>query len=158
MIAICFGVDKIKMKSARYLQCFTKLLLSNFQWKVRPLLDNADTDQYRYVMTVITGSKSAAGTNSKISFIIVGADGDSDVRVLADGHRKEHTKGSIYHFLVTVPYELGDLRFVRIWHDGSGTGSKASWYLQEIILHDVEKKQRYKHYSLLIKTIFTRNQ
>ena len=106
-------------------------------------------------MTVITGSKAAAGTNSRISFIIVGDDGDSDVRILADGHRKSNPKGSIYNYLVTVPEELGDLRFVRIWQDGSGSGTKASWYLQEIILHDVEQKHRYVILNSIFKSPYS---
>ena len=93
-------------------------------------------------MTVVTGTKAGAGTSSKVHFIMVGDEGDSDVRILDDGHRKELPKGSAHHYLVTTPGDLGDLRFVRVWHDGSGRGNKASWYLREIIIQDISKKER----------------
>lgn len=114
-----------------------------FQWKVRPLLDNSDQDIYQYVMTVITGNKASASTRSKIYFIVVGEEGDSDVRCLDDGYRKEQSSGSIHHYLVSTPQHLGCPTFLRIWHDGSGVGNKASWHLQEVVLHDVQKSERY---------------
>ena len=58
------------------------------QWRIRPLLDNIDADTHRYVLTIATGNQSNAGTMSCISFIVVGSNGDSDVRSLQDGHRE----------------------------------------------------------------------
>ena len=63
-------------------------MIISFQWAVHPLLDNSPKDRHQYILTVITGSKSGAGTASLVSFIFVGDNGDSDVRLLDDGHRK----------------------------------------------------------------------
>ena len=54
---------------------------------IRPLLDNSPDDRYSYILTVVTGAKPCAGTRSKIYFVVVGEDGDSDVRVLDDGYQ-----------------------------------------------------------------------
>ena len=38
---------------------------------------------------------------------------------------------------------LGDLSFLRIWHDNSGKGNNASWFLKYIIVHDMQTRQIY---------------
>ena len=55
------------------------------------MLDNSTGDRYSYILSVVTGGKPCAGTRSKIFFVVVGEDGDSDVRVLDDGFHKVET-------------------------------------------------------------------
>ncbi len=38
---------------------------------------------------------------------------------------------------------LGNLTYLRVWHDNSGKGHGASWYLKYIVVHDVLTKQKY---------------
>ena len=38
---------------------------------------------------------------------------------------------------------LGDLTYLRIWHDNSGLGDYASWYLKFVIIQDLQTKQKY---------------
>lgn len=38
---------------------------------------------------------------------------------------------------------LGDLSYVRIWHDNSGEGNDASWYLHKIVVTDLQTDQKY---------------
>jgi len=33
---------------------------------------------------------------------------------------------------------LGQLNYIRIWHDNSGLGSDASWYLKYILIRDLQ--------------------
>ena len=38
---------------------------------------------------------------------------------------------------------MGDLNYIKIWHDNSGEGDMASWYLSHIIVHDLQTRQRF---------------
>ena len=38
---------------------------------------------------------------------------------------------------------LGDLIFMRVWHDNSGSGSNASWYLKYIVVTDVQTSIKF---------------
>ena len=55
-----------------------------------PLDDNLPTDGYHYQLTIQTGIKKHAGTDSCIRFIASGEDGDTGVRSLkvAEDKRK----------------------------------------------------------------------
>ena len=54
-----------------------------------PLFDNYPDDvEHKYEVHVYTGLRSNAGTDSKISMVVVGTESDSGVRKLEDGLRK----------------------------------------------------------------------
>ena len=38
---------------------------------------------------------------------------------------------------------LGNLHYLRVWHDNSGKGHDASWYLKYIVIHDVQTHKKY---------------
>lgn len=38
---------------------------------------------------------------------------------------------------------MGSLTFLKIWHDNSGKGEKASWFLNHIIVHDLQTKEKF---------------
>jgi len=38
---------------------------------------------------------------------------------------------------------LGNLAYLKIWHDNSGKGHDASWFLKHIIVHDLQTKERF---------------
>ena len=38
---------------------------------------------------------------------------------------------------------MGDLNYIKIWHDNSGKGSMASWYLNHIIVHDLQTREKF---------------
>ena len=35
------------------------------------------------------------------------------------------------------------MTFLKIWHDNSGKGDKASWFLNQIIVHDLQTKEKF---------------
>lgn len=39
---------------------------------------------------------------------------------------------------------LGDLQFLRIWHDNSGLGPNGSWYLSFIVFRDVQTGKKFE--------------
>jgi polycystin 1L2 len=38
---------------------------------------------------------------------------------------------------------LGGLSYMKIWHDNSGKGDFASWFLKNIIVHDLQTRKKY---------------
>ncbi|XP_041364035.1 uncharacterized protein LOC121379459 [Gigantopelta aegis] len=113
------------------------------QWGVSLLEDNFSEDCYFYLITVYTGMIRQGGTRSKIEFNITGEEGDTGIRVLTDGVRKEFGAGSVLHFIMAVPLPLGHLQCLRVWHDNAGKGSWASWYLNRIEVIDLQTAERF---------------
>lgn len=46
-------------------------------------------------------------------------------------------------YLLSVPQPLGSLDYMSIWHDNSGEGADASWYLDSIVVKDLHTDERY---------------
>ena len=38
---------------------------------------------------------------------------------------------------------LGNLTYLKIWHDNSGKGDMASWFLKHIIVHDLQTNEKF---------------
>ncbi|UJR09103.1 hypothetical protein I4U23_013350 [Adineta vaga] len=110
---------------------------------VTPLGDNRRSDQYYYQILVFTGQRTNAGTESKVHFVLAGDEDQTEIRALADPHRKIFQRGGIDAFVMAVPKSLGLLNYIRIWHDNSGAGSSASWYLKYIIVRDLETMEKF---------------
>lgn len=51
-------------------------------------------------------------------------------------------RNSTRHFVMTTDQHLGNMNFLRIWHDSSGTGNSASWYLSKIVVEDLHSDKR----------------
>ena len=51
---------------------------------------------------------------------------------------QEFRTGSIMNFLLSTNSSLGQLEYMRVWHDNSGGGSDSSWYLSKIEVQDVQ--------------------
>ena len=50
---------------------------------------------------------------------------------------------SIDSFLMSVKKPLGQLNYLKIWHDNSGKGDMASWFLKHIIVRDLQTKEKF---------------
>ncbi|CAL1531591.1 unnamed protein product, partial [Lymnaea stagnalis] len=111
---------------------------SVFQWGVFPLSDNYADDNYFYLLTVHTGLRHTAGTKSKVSFCLSGEQDETGVRILSDGVREGFPAGSEYHFVMACPMNMGELQCLRIWHDNSGKGTSASWFLDRVDVMDIQ--------------------
>ncbi|XP_023236367.1 uncharacterized protein LOC111635594 [Centruroides sculpturatus] len=109
-----------------------------------PLPDNDPKDKYIYEILVFTGHHVNAGTKSKVYFMVSGEDDETEVRTLADGKRPILRSGSVNVFVMSTSRSLGDLFYLRIWHDNSGKGKWASWFLQYIVFRDVQTGQKYE--------------
>lgn len=109
-----------------------------------PLPDNDPKDKYVYEILVFTGHQNNAGTKSKVYFMVSGEDDETEVRTLADGKRPILRSGNVDVFVMATSRSLGDLFYLRIWHDNSGKGKWASWYLKYIVFRDVQTGQKYE--------------
>ncbi|CAF3754605.1 unnamed protein product [Adineta steineri] len=105
---------------------------------VTPLADNNKSDHYYYQILVFTGQRTNAGTDSKVYFVLSGENDQTQVRLFSDPHRKIFQRGGIDSFIIAVPKSLGLLDYIRIWHDNTGEGSSASWFLKYIIVRDLQ--------------------
>ena len=38
---------------------------------------------------------------------------------------------------------MGHLSYLHIWHDHSGKGNSGSWFLEQVIINDLQTKQKY---------------
>nr|XP_047143271.1 uncharacterized protein LOC100199090 isoform X3 [Hydra vulgaris] len=106
---------------------------------VCPLLDNRDGDKYMYQIIVNTGNRKNAGTKSNIFFTVTGDANDSGVRRLKDSVRECFQRSACDIFIMTTEKSLGDLDFIRLWHDNSG----GSWYLDNIIIKDIQTQKQF---------------
>ncbi|CAF1454324.1 unnamed protein product [Rotaria sp. Silwood1] len=110
---------------------------------VTPLSNNDSNDQYFYQILVFTGNRKNAGTKSKVQFILVGDNDETSVRTFVDPHRKILQRGGIDAFIMAVPKSLGSLNYIRIWHDNTGHGVSASWFLKYIIVRDLQTMEKF---------------
>ncbi|CAF4055957.1 unnamed protein product [Adineta steineri] len=110
---------------------------------VTPLVDNNKSDHYYYQILVFTGQRTNAGTESKVYFVLSGDDDQTQIRLFSDPHRKIFQRGGIDSFIIAVPKSLGLLNYIRIWHDNTGEGSSASWYLKYIIVRDLQTMDKF---------------
>ncbi|XP_019639679.1 PREDICTED: uncharacterized protein LOC109481537 [Branchiostoma belcheri] len=91
-----------------------------------------------YQLTVTTGSMFGAGTTSRIGLQLFGSEATSPVKMLNPGG-EELVRGSTLHFVMPVQESLGEVMLLHIWHDNSGEGDTASWFLGSFVVRDVEK-------------------
>ncbi|CAF4162103.1 unnamed protein product, partial [Adineta steineri] len=110
---------------------------------VTPLPDNDKSDQYYYQIIVFTGQRANSGTQSKVHFILSSDNDETRVRTFSDPHRKIFQRSGIDSFIMSVPKSLGLLNYIRIWHDNSGQGSSASWFLKYIIVRDLQTMEKF---------------
>ena len=158
---------------------------------------------YLYEFMVLTGARNGAATDSKVtvlsfrgstpddlaelmfdflfrfpwtkvSFILSGEKGKSDVRSFSssssDSNRKILRRGGMDSFIIGVQRweksssatwssfrfqrsftvwdglwcflrPLGPLTYLRVWHDNSGSGDMASWFLKCVIVHDLQTRE-----------------
>lgn len=113
------------------------------KWGTMPLRDNRPLHNYFYQISVYTGVRASAGTKSNVCFIMSGDIGDTGIRSLSDKQERPLTRDSVRHYIMSTDHSLGALTFLRIWHDNSGEGDNASWFLDKVVVEDIQTKTRY---------------
>ena len=94
-----------------------------------------------YTLSVITGDRRGAGTNANVSIEIFGENGSSGVHKLENASDNfERNKRDEFQISCV---DLGDIKRIRIGHDGSGWG--AGWFLDKIIIHSGDGSCKFFH-------------
>ncbi|CAH8578611.1 unnamed protein product [Schistosoma turkestanicum] len=106
------------------------------------LAENNPDHEYLYEIIVSTGHRRCAGTDSKVCFILSGQYGETGCHVLQDSNRQVLRRGAIDRFLLACPRPLGPLIYLRLWHDNSGVGDKASWYCNYVGVVDLQTREK----------------
>ncbi|OCT84402.1 hypothetical protein XELAEV_18022555mg [Xenopus laevis] len=118
-----------------------KDIQDNSKLKIIALEDNDPFAQYRYLVTIFTGHRRGAATTSKVTITLYGFDGESDPHHLSDPEGTVFERGSEDVFLLTTLFPLGEVQSIRLWHDNSG--DKPSWYVNRVLVHDMELDQKW---------------
>ncbi len=74
---------------------------------------------------------------------IIGNLNETGVRILNEDNKFAFQRSSVDTFLMSVKRPLGDLIYMKIWHDNSGHGDKASWFLKRVIVRDLQTKEKF---------------
>ncbi|XP_019616653.1 PREDICTED: LOW QUALITY PROTEIN: polycystic kidney disease protein 1-like 2 [Branchiostoma belcheri] len=86
----------------------------------------------QYVITVYTGFKGNAGTTAEVTIVLYSQDRESPPFTLSDSRRITFEKGSVDSFLVSTSEPLGDLIYLRVWHNNAGYSP--AWFLSQIVV------------------------
>ncbi|XP_069757368.1 polycystin-1-like protein 2 isoform X2 [Narcine bancroftii] len=111
------------------------------QVKVTVLRDNDPLAQYGYLIKVHTGFRRGATTTAKVIILLSGSEGQSDPHHLTDPEKPVLERGGSDEFLLTTFFSLGNLQYIRLWHDNSG--SSPSWYVNHVTVVDVKAGQQW---------------
>ncbi|CAK8686878.1 unnamed protein product [Clavelina lepadiformis] len=101
--------------------------------------DNSPNDQYRYYVTIYTGSRPNAGTTATVSMRLLGKRQRSNAHVIQRENDNVLSVGSVQSFLITTPNSLGDIKAVRMWRNDGGSSPK--WYLERMVVRDLETNE-----------------
>ncbi|CAK8677462.1 unnamed protein product [Clavelina lepadiformis] len=101
--------------------------------------DNSPNDQYRYYVTIYTGSRPNAGTTTTVCMRLLGKRQRSNAHVIQRENDNILSVGSVQSFLITTPRSLGDIKAVRMWRNDGG--SSPEWYLERMIVRDLETNE-----------------
>lgn len=112
-------------------------------------------DKHHYALIVRTGYDRNAGTDCEIKFVFDGDASSSNIRTLYDGYRDQLTRSSTVHYHTTTQKKLGEVKNLKIWITPKIYSKYSSWFLEEILLVDLENMERYHFFAhiLLNKSI-----
>ncbi|KAI8507142.1 hypothetical protein Bbelb_155810 [Branchiostoma belcheri] len=109
--------------------------------KPLPLLSVLPPDRmpapYLYQITVNTGLMFGAGTSARIGFKVFGSKSKTAVKII-NPSGEVLLRGGTCEFIMPLKASLGDLERLHIWHDNSGGGDDASWFLKDLIIKDLQ--------------------
>ncbi|NXN97253.1 PKD1 protein, partial [Rhinopomastus cyanomelas] len=94
---------------------------------------------YKYEILVKTGWGRGSGTTAHVGIALYGVDSKSGHRHLDGEHA--FRRNSLDVFQVATERSLGSIWRIRVWHDNKGLSP--SWYLQHVIVRDLQSSKSY---------------
>ncbi|KAI3382134.1 hypothetical protein SNEBB_011127 [Seison nebaliae] len=116
---------------------------------ITPMIDNKPEDKYLYEMTFFTGQRQNSGTRSNVYFVLNGDIGETTIRTVPNTmemnkkNRRQFNRGSVDSFLLSHHSSIGDILYLRLWHDNSGKGDHSSWYLKHVIIRNLQTDDKF---------------
>lgn len=107
------------------------------------LPDNHRGDTYYYEIAVQTGFKTGSTTTSEVFIKLFGVQSDTQPRKLNNPNRKCFNKGETDTFLLAVPYSLGNIKEIEIWHNN--TGASPGWFLMQVQITNLQTYQKFQY-------------
>ncbi|XP_044184688.1 polycystic kidney disease protein 1-like 2 [Acropora millepora] len=105
-----------------------------------PLYLNSTLEEaFQYQLTIVTGVWMNSGTDANVTIVIYGSDTESQPIILNRDmmeSRKILARGNEDQFVIHLPAALGEVQYVRIWHDNSG--KTPSWFLSYVTIKDLQ--------------------
>ncbi|KAA0723908.1 Polycystic kidney disease protein 1-like 2 PC1-like 2 protein [Triplophysa tibetana] len=133
------------------LSCFFAVFLVVLAWawyadrkalrtrKMTLLDDNHPCAEYNYLITFQTGHRRKAGTSAKVRAILYFEEGKSETYNLSDADKPVFERGGVDVFLLSIPFSLGTLESIEIWHDNSS--GDPDWYLNRLTVQDLQTQE-----------------
>ncbi|XP_078679511.1 polycystin-1-like protein 2 [Branchiostoma floridae x Branchiostoma belcheri] len=111
------------------------------KWTVKNVHGNRQAHRSRFLVRVHTGHDWGSGTRSKVFFQLTGNEGSTGPRSFQqDGMNFQ--SGCVDTFLLTTPDPVGVLTSLTVWHDNTGQGRHASWFLERVEVTDLQTNKR----------------
>ncbi|XP_019631563.1 PREDICTED: polycystic kidney disease protein 1-like 2 [Branchiostoma belcheri] len=111
------------------------------KWSIKNVHGNRRRHRSRFLVRVDTGHDWGAGTWSKVVFVLTGDKGSTGPRSFQQDDMTFQT-GGVNTFLLTTPQKLGGLTSLTVWHDNSGEGRHASWFLERVEVIDLQTNKK----------------
>ena len=89
-------------------------------FQVGPTILKKPKGTYHYIVTTETGSRLGAGSTARVVFTMSGDESETLPVWLHDRKRPCFERGQTNTFVISYPCGVGDLSYVRLWHDNSG--------------------------------------
>ncbi|GFS27261.1 polycystic kidney disease 1 like 1 [Elysia marginata] len=109
--------------------------------KVSVLADNLDQHTYVYLVGVITGRSSSAGTTSNVYIYLNGSWSRSNTHHLYDSTKYLFQKGANNWFILTTSDDIGEILSIVLWTDFSG--AHPSWFLKSIVIENLQTNESW---------------
>uniref|UniRef100_A0A8C4NI51 Uncharacterized protein n=1 Tax=Eptatretus burgeri TaxID=7764 RepID=A0A8C4NI51_EPTBU len=106
------------------------------------LLPGSDPrSQELYAVTVETGCRPNAGTSAKVSIVLHGEDGVSEVQDLWSQDQVLHQRGSQHTFIFSSQHCLGPICKLHLWHNNKG--HSPSWFVSQLTVRDLKQRRTW---------------
>lgn len=96
---------------------------------------NRPGDAHTYEVIISTGMRRHAGTTANVAMTITGERGESHAFLLKNSHSITLARSCVNSFLVTTSETLGELSYIRVWHDNFG--DDPAWYVKQISIREI---------------------
>ena len=96
---------------------------------------NRPGDTHAYEVIISTGMRRHAGTTANVAMTMTGEGGESHAFSLKNKHCMTLARSSVNSFLMTTSETLGELSYIRVWHDNFG--DDPAWYVKQISVCEI---------------------